>query len=100
MKDVREEIEDLTYEIEGSLDYAITVLQKRRDRYSDSYHDLEIESRLDGDFYTERLRLVLVGRRPETEKEKEARLRLDRKKKEEKEEREKRMLEELKAKYE
>lgn len=97
MKDVKENILTLSYELEGTLNELIERLSKYQQSYKDDYHDLEIERQLDYDGDVE---YILVGRRPETEKERKSRLKREKDEQERIEERERKLFEKLRNKYE
>ena len=97
MKEVREEIIDLTYELEGPIDGIIQQLQYFKERYKDTYSELRIERDRD---YDGDLEYNLLGLRPETEKERKQRIKKQKADDKRIQEREQKLLQDLKKKYE
>ena len=97
MKEVREEIIDLTYELEGPIDGIIQQLQHFKETYKDTYSELRIERDRD---YDGDLEYNLLGLRPETEKERKQRIKKQKADDKRIQEREQKLLQDLKKKYE
>lgn len=98
---VREQIEDITSELDSTLDSVIEHLQAMKEEYKDKYFNLFIEKEIpwDSNYQNDTVYFYLCGGRKETDSEYNKRIKIQSNLKQNKVDRKRKLYEELKKEF-